>query len=156
MKILDALCLVFGCASGFAWYRSLSPPFTDAFRPLGQCYNVAMGVVLGLLLTGGFRLFRSRRWGVSAVPPQPGHWLLGFGLAAILACAGAVGAYHGLILHGGGPETYAMFGPPYWVPIQVAWYPTSFGLMHQGVGWSLGTAAALAFSWASSRSLSEY
>jgi hypothetical protein len=95
MRIRDAFVLIVGCALGFAAYRSITPRLNAAFRPLGQTYDVVMGAVIGVFLTGGFYLARTARRDKPAEPLQPGHWLLRFGLAAVLIGAGAVGAFYG-------------------------------------------------------------
>ena len=53
MRIVRALCMVTGCALGFAIYRGLTPPLNDDFRSFGQFYNMAMRVALGLIVTSG-------------------------------------------------------------------------------------------------------
>ena len=77
MRIVHALCMVTGCALGFAIYRGLTPPLNDDFRSFGQVYNMAMGVSLGLTLTGASHSRRgdvAGRWDgiVSARALAPG------------------------------------------------------------------------------------
>jgi hypothetical protein len=148
MRIVHALCMVTGCALGFATYRGLTPPLNDKFRSFGQFYDMAMGVALGLILTGGVTL-ASRRWrGDVAALSQPGHWLLAFALAAALAVGVADAAYYANPL----PmrlRSQTTVQPPYWVPFELAWAPNVPMMIHQAVGWGLACTAALGFCGAS-------
>lgn len=147
MRIIHSLCMVAGCAVGFATYRGLTPPLNAAFRSFGLFYDMAMGGALGLILTGGF-ILAWRRWrGDVAAMTQPGHWILAFGLATALAVGGAIAAYYGRS-HAGRPPD-ATVTPPHWVQFDMAWAPTVQGMFHQVVGWGLGGTVALGFCVAS-------
>ena len=148
MRIIHALFLVTGSAVGFATYRGLTPPLNDSFRSFGQFYDMAMGVALGLILTGGV-ILTSRRWrGDVAASSQPGHWLVMFALAAVLVAGVAEAAYFAHPL----PMTLSSgtrVHPPYWVPFELAWVPNFPMMIHQAVGWGLACIASLGFCIAS-------
>jgi hypothetical protein len=148
MRIIHALCLVTGCAVGFAVYRGLTPPLNDSFRSFGQFYDMAMGVALGLILAGGVTLVSRRSRSKEAAFSQPGHWLLAFALAAALAAGVAEAAYYAhplaMTLSSG-----TRIHPPYWVPFELAWAPNFPMMIHQVVGWGLACIASLGFCIAS-------
>ena len=99
---------------------------------------------------GGFNL-ACRGWrGDTTVMSQPGHWLLAFGLACLLANAGAIAAFYGWYFVAGLDEAIR---PPFWMPFREAWAPTAPGMIHQAVCWGLAGMAALVCCAASFRRL---
>jgi hypothetical protein len=141
MRIVHALTVIAGCALGLVAYRALTPRLNARYRPLGQVYTLVMGTVAGPLFAGGLVLARRRLRGDSTVVPQPGHWLVLLGLAAVLANAGAIAAYYGWYFHVLPAEAGSR--PPHWVPFHAAWAPSMPELIHQAVGWGLGTIASV-------------
>ena len=129
---------------GFATYRGLTAELNDEFRSFGLFYDVAMGVALGLIVTGGVALALRRLRGELAVLSQPGHWLIAFALAAALAAGLADAAYYARPLLRG-PRSATTVQPPYWVPFELAWAPNEPMMIHQAVGWGLACTASLAF-----------
>ena len=99
-----------------------------------------MGGAVGVMLSGGLTL--ARRWsqGDATVMSQPGHWLLAFGLAVLLANAGATSAYYGWYYVAALKE---VIRPPFWMPFHEAGTPTAPGVIHQAVCWGLTGIAAL-------------
>jgi hypothetical protein len=141
MKIVDVLWMVIGSALSLTAYRFLMPSLNDAFRPFGLTYDVVMATSVGLIFTGILALARLRLRRDPMAMSQPGHWLLAYGLAAVIANAGAITAYYGWWL-AVWPNRHAQH-PPYWVPFNMAWAPEIPQLFHQAVGWGLGAVAAL-------------
>jgi hypothetical protein len=83
-------------------------------------------------------LILARRWwqGDTAIMSQPGHWLLVFDLAAMLANAVADVAYYS-VWH------VAHTAWEFWIPFQLPYLPFPPGLIHQAVCWGLAGLAAL-------------
>jgi hypothetical protein len=140
MRISHALLLMIGCALGFAAYRGLNPGLNAHFRAFGYVYDVVMGSAVGALLAGGLVLAHRRWRGDPAALSQPGHCLLAFGLAAILANGGAIVAYYAWHVAVRIPPT--VVHSPYWVPIRETNLRSYPEMHHQAVGWGLGAAAA--------------
>ncbi len=145
MRIVHALGMVIGCALAFAIYRGVTFELIDSWRPFGQLYATVMGGAVGVMLAGVLTL--ARRWwqGDVTVMTQPGHWLLTFGLAAVLANAGAVAAFYARYYAYPGLGPYSLF----WMPFRQASAPSYPGIIHQAVCWGLAGTAALAFCVAS-------
>jgi hypothetical protein len=145
MRIVHALGMLIGCALSFAIYRSVTFELIDSWKPFAQLYATVMGGAVGVMLAGGLTL--ARRWwhGDATVTSQPRHWLLAFGLAAVLANSGAVGAYYSA-WHSGEPIHP---NPPFWMPFRQASAPSYPGIIHQVVCWGLAGTAALLFCVAS-------
>ncbi len=147
MRIVHALGMVVGCALALAVYRSVPFQLNDSWQPFGQLYATVMGGAVGVMLAGVLTL--ARRWwqGDVAVMSQPGHWLLAFGLAAVLANVAADTAYY-YAWHSGG-AIHA--NPPFWIPFRqdAPVFPVA---IHQEVCWGLVGMVALwfcvaSFSW---------
>ncbi len=139
IRVIDLSLWTIGCALGFGVYQGLTPSLNDGFRLLGWVYDLVMGVVFGTILVGAGALVGRRRRGDQAVPSLAGHWLLLFGLVAVLAAGLAMGVYQGMSTPLGNPET------AYWVIFDLAFAPNLVGVYHQVTGWGLGALASLAF-----------
>jgi hypothetical protein len=146
MRIFHVLGMVIGYALGFALYRDLTVGLQPSWKPFGHLYVVVMGGAVGVLLGGGLALARQARQGDARAMSQPGHWLLAFGLACLLANAGAVAAFYGWYHDTGVKEEIR---PPFWMPFREGWAPTAPGIIHQAVCWGLAGTAALVISVAS-------
>ena len=142
MRIVHVLGMVIGCALAFATYRGLISGLRlrDSWRAFAEFYVIVMGGAVGVMLAGGLTL--ARRWwqGDATMMSQPGHWLLAFGLAVLLANGGATGAYYGWYYVAALKE---VIRPPFWMPFHEAWTPTAPGIIHQAVCWGLTGTAAL-------------
>jgi hypothetical protein len=149
MRTAQALGMVVGCALSYAIYRTVTFELIDSWKPFAQLYATVMGGAVGVMLAAG--LILARRWwqGDLAIMSQPGHWLLVFGLAAVLANAGAVVAYYSAC-----HSVEAIHpNPPFWIPFRQTGAPTYPGLIHQAVCWGLAGVAALMLCLASFRRL---
>ena len=140
------LLWIFGCAVGFAAYRSITPSrliTTPRSLVLVTGYDLAMGTAFGTILTG-CGLLAYRRWrGDPSYPSLAGHWLLLLGLAAAVPDVAAVAVH----IHAASRDP-SHLGTPYLAQFQPG--PGGFWpvLYHHAVGWGVGAMTALGFLWA--------
>lgn len=153
VSLRDLMVWTVGCALGFAAYRWIMPPWPmpPRTRGLSWAYNLLMGGALGTLVAGATTLAYRRSRGDRSYPSQPGHWLLLFGIAAALADGVAIVVDRGLVAAWYSSDTYRA---SYWLLYRLALNgPDLPGMIHQCVGWGLGTVIALAFLWGLRRRL---
>ena len=143
LTVAHLLLWTLGCALGFTAYRGLVFDPNPRFQAVFVGYNLAMGIAFGTILTGSGLLVWRRWQGNASYPLLPGHWLLLFGLAAALANGVAIIVYD----YRARQDPSFMPKTAFLAQFREADVPSTPGFLHQTVGWGLGAAAALGFSW---------
>lgn len=152
-KAVHLIAWIAGCAVGLATYRAFTPPFNEAFRPIGLAYDTGMGTALGTILAGYAVLADRRRRGERADPEPTGHALLAFGLIATAANLIAIAAYYGMARFYFRYSSDGGYPPVFWSIFRMADAPTLLDPIHHAIGWFVGLVATVAFAWCRRREL---